>query len=240
MQFRQTSMSSGNEPCVVVFQNVDGAIGDHSLAGVLRPFLSWARPLVFVRQEVERGRDPGPLVYDRRVAALIIGGSPASVLDRLPWMERQMELAVEALEDSIPLLGICFGHQLLAMALGGQVASWEESRLGLAQIDLTEDPLFFGLGPRATVAITHREWVSRMPSGFRLIASSSYCPVQAMRHESRTVYGVQFHPDAGPWVREHASPRWRSIPADDLAATAGPAILENFARIVKKEAGIRD
>ena len=123
---------------------------------------------------------------------LILSGGPASV----------NEPGSPAVDPALfatgrPALGICYGHQLMAHVLGGRVEPGERGEFGLAQLDITSvSPLFAGLDPaRRQVWMSHRDLVVGLPPGFEPLARTDTCPVAAMGHLSRRLYGVQFHPE---------------------------------------------
>ena len=96
-----------------------------------------------------------------------------------------------------PVLGICYGQQLMAHLLGGEVRKGEKGEYGLASLDLadTTDPVFGGLGGRQQIWMSHRDLVSAAPAGFTITGSTATCGVAAMADPSRKLYGVQFHPE---------------------------------------------
>jgi GMP synthase (glutamine-hydrolysing) len=100
-------------------------------------------------------------------------------------------------EVDVPVLGICVGHQFLARHFGGRVAvapSPEFGRVELA-IDVPAHPMFRGFPPALNVWSSHNDHVAEVPKGWSLLAHSPSCPVQAMAHPSRPIWGVQFHPE---------------------------------------------
>jgi GMP synthase (glutamine-hydrolysing) len=109
-------------------------------------------------------------------------------------------------EIRIPLLGICFGHQLIGTAFGSRVIDLGESIRDIKQIRLLSgDPVFEGLPETVNVAESHRQALGSVPDGFRLLAESATCKVEAISEQDRMVYGFQFHPersdDSTPWGR---------------------------------------
>ncbi|MBN2538405.1 gamma-glutamyl-gamma-aminobutyrate hydrolase family protein [candidate division WOR-3 bacterium] len=108
---------------------------------------------------------------------------------------------------TIPTLGICFGHQLLASSFGATVARGERFLEFDERVELLEDwPLFRGLGGETVMRESHREFVtpeSLSLIGWQLGARSDSCPVEAIRHPDLPLYGVQFHPERSgePGVR---------------------------------------
>jgi GMP synthase (glutamine-hydrolysing) len=135
-----------------------------------------------------------------RPAGVIVTGSPLSVTEGAPWM---LELGDELLRlgaRGTPVLGVCFGHQLLARAAGGAVVVNPKGReIGTVAVQLTEagrrDPLFsWADSTEIEVQTTHLDAVDPLPPGATLLASNENCAAQAFRL-SETVAGVQFHPE---------------------------------------------
>jgi GMP synthase (glutamine-hydrolysing) len=97
----------------------------------------------------------------------------------------------------VPVLGICVGHQFLARHFGGSVARAEAPEFGrvAVRIELPDHALFEGLPPELTVWSSHNDQVRELPPGWRRLASSPSCPVQAMDDPAHPRFGVQFHPE---------------------------------------------
>jgi GMP synthase (glutamine-hydrolysing) len=108
-------------------------------------------------------------------------------------------LPQELLQAGVPILGICYGMQLLSQDLGGKVIPSNEREFGRAFIDIVEDsPLFTGLwnkGESHEVWMSHGDKVANIPAGFKVIASTGSAPYAAIADEVRRIYGVQFHPE---------------------------------------------
>ncbi len=122
--------------------------------------------------------------------ALIISGGPASV-----YAEGSPLLHPQTLELGIPLLGICYGQQLLAFQLDGHVEPGTKGEYGLAHLEHQPSALFAGLSGRQQVWMSHRDQVDRLPSGFHLLGSTDTCPIAAIADDQRRLYGIQFHPE---------------------------------------------
>jgi GMP synthase (glutamine-hydrolysing) len=122
---------------------------------------------------------------------IILSGSPWSVNSPgAPMVER------EVLELGVPILGICYGMQLIAHLLGGKVSAASNREYGRAQLEILEaDGIFQGLGRVQTVWMSHGDRIERMPPGFDPIARSENSPIAAFRDRERRIYGVQFHPE---------------------------------------------
>ena len=141
--------------------------------------------------------DPAPIQTDvgaiQSFDGVIVSGSQSSVYDdHRPWIQELSRWVEGAIADGLPILGVCWGHQLLAQILGGTVrgGSYE---LGYVEVDQeADDPLWKGLPDPFTVFATHSDHVVEMPPNARLLASNE-TGVQAFRHKQ--VYAVQFHPE---------------------------------------------
>ncbi|WP_244237924.1 glutamine amidotransferase [Corallococcus terminator] len=141
-----------------------------------------------------------PLPKDARgYDAVMMTGSPLSVTQREPWMERAGAFMVEAGEQGIPVLGVCFGQQLLAEQYGGKVARNPQGReTGTVEVTLSKegraDPLFTGLPERFAVQATHEDIVVQLPEGATVLAGNANTAAQAIAFRPN-VRGVQFHPE---------------------------------------------
>lgn len=122
---------------------------------------------------------------------IILSGGPSSVYDKdAPHSDaRLFDLAV-------PVLGICYGMQLMTHQLGGKVEKSKTREYGraLMQVDDVAD-LYAGFDGKAEVWMSHGDRIDAMPKGFKVISHTEHCPVAAMKDEKRRFYGVQFHPE---------------------------------------------
>ena len=127
----------------------------------------------------------------RHPRGVILSGGPASV-----YAEGAPPLELELLELGIPVLGICYGMQLLALALGGDVQGAEVGEFGRSQLTVS-DPgrLLDGTPAQQTCWMSHRDTVFAAPPGFDALAASTASPVAAFESVARGVYGIQFHPE---------------------------------------------
>ena len=140
-----------------------------------------------------------PLPAREGFAGVIVTGSAAFVTDRAEWSERSAQWLGEAARAGMPLLGICYGHQLLAHALGGQVdynpAGRESGTIELQlQPPAASDPLFAGLPDSFPAHATHLQTVLRTPDGATVLARSRQDNCHAFRWGEHA-WGVQFHPE---------------------------------------------
>ncbi|MDD5251474.1 MAG: type 1 glutamine amidotransferase [Patescibacteria group bacterium] len=134
------------------------------------------------------------------VDGVIIGGSRGSVFEPLPNLLATMGVLREARRRRLPMLGICFGHQLLAASLGGKVVrDNEHEEFGTFDIELKpaaiESPLFAGMPKVFAAQCAHHDRVTLLPPGAAVLASSELCPIHAFVLPDENIYGVQFHPE---------------------------------------------
>ncbi len=122
---------------------------------------------------------------------IIFTGGPASVTDKgAPFCNPDI------FNLGIPILGICYGMQLMSVMLGGEVARALQREYGNTEMSLNPSSLLFsGIEEKTTCWMSHTYFVSQVPEGFRIIASSGNCPAAAMEDEKKKFYGVQFHPE---------------------------------------------
>lgn len=121
---------------------------------------------------------------------LILSGGPTSVY------EDSLGLSHELLNINIPVMGICWGHQFIAHCLGGRVKHGDKGEYGYCEVVVDdEDVILRGMPPRFQAWVSHRDEVVELPPDFQSLAHSEACGVEAMRHRSKPVFGVQFHPE---------------------------------------------
>jgi GMP synthase (glutamine-hydrolysing) len=176
-------------------------------------------------------------------AGIVVTGSPAMVTDREPWSVRTTDWLADAVAAQLPVLAICYGHQLLAEALGGKVARNPRGReIGTVEVALTaaaaEDALLGGLRGPLRVHASHLESVVELPPGAIHLASSALDPNHAFRF-GPSAWGVQFHPEFDADImRGYLEARRKEVLAEGIDATAleraveecpdGVAVLRRF------------
>jgi GMP synthase (glutamine-hydrolysing) len=168
-------------------------------------------------------------VARRRPRGLILSGGPASV-----YADGAPRLDPELLELGIPVLGICYGMQLVAVSLGGRVEGAEVGEFGRSRLTVREHGrLLAGLPPEQTCWMSHRDTVFEPPPGFTALASSSESPVAAFEALERQVYGIQFHPEVvhTPYGQEILKTFLRDVCGCDMAWSAASIVEEQIARI---------
>jgi GMP synthase (glutamine-hydrolysing) len=140
---------------------------------------------------------PAAEMAARRPAAIIFSGGPKSV--HVPGAP---DIDPEVYDSGIPVLGICYGAQLLAQQLGGEVARTGRGEYGRTAMEVTAaSALFADLPLSQDVWMSHGDSIAAVPAGFRVVASSAEAPVAALEDPDRRIYGVQFHPEVAHTAR---------------------------------------
>jgi GMP synthase (glutamine-hydrolysing) len=185
-------------------------------------------------------RTSEPFPQPQQLTGIIVTGSPSSVMERLAWMQRAEAFLCSAIEQQVPVLGICFGHQLLAQALGGRVDKNPVGReMGTVALEIVEaDPLLDHPARPFCVNMTHVDAVLELPPGARVLARTRRDRHAALRF-SEQAWGVQFHPEIDAEVmRDYLSSRRDALVREGFDADAllsgtsdaepGKAVLQRF------------
>ena len=194
--------------------------------------------------------DPLPPVNG--YTGIVVTGSHTMVTERRDWSERAAGWLRENVHAGVPVLGICYGHQLLAHALGGEVGDNPKGReFGTVEVTMEEnageDELLGGLPRQVYVHVGHTQSILRLPPGAARLASNARDQNQAARF-ARAAWGLQFHPEFdAEIVREYITSfegvlRGEGQDADELRRTVsdtpfGGTILRRFARLARQAAG---
>jgi GMP synthase (glutamine-hydrolysing) len=213
--------------------------GDY--AALIRATIGDAWPGTWTDVDLRHG---APLPEPSGLAGVIVTGSSSSVTERAPWMLRTEEYLRGLTARGVPTFGICFGHQLLGQALGGEVTKNPRGReIGTVDVNLlADDPLLAATPPPHRANATHVDSIGRLPPGARVLARTALDPHAVVRFSAET-WGVQFHPEMdGAIIRTYLEVRRaliaaEGIDADQLLATAadafaGESTLRRFAEIV--------
>ena len=173
----------------------------------------------------------------------VITGSRASVYWNEPWIDPLIEWVGTAVERGMPVLGVCFGHQVLADALGGTVEDMGSYEIGYRDVELGDDPLFAGVKSPATVFTTHSDAVTELPPEAEQIAENGY-GVHGFRVGNAV--GVQFHPEYDPATAQEVA-SGKDLPDERIervldgitktnyaAACEAKALFENFVGSVRE------
>jgi len=176
---------------------LDGSI-DRS---IYRPVEQWARYLGDTPFDSAHLPSGEPVPRLDRYTHVLLTGSEASFEQPEPWFEVEADIVRDAVDRGLPVLGSCFGHQMLAWALSGpeSVRRAPTPELGWIAVDIvTSDPLTADLSNPWHAFAAHLDEVVAPPSPWRVLASNEACSVQAMRYGDRPVWGIQPHPETSP------------------------------------------
>ncbi|HEY7618922.1 MAG TPA: glutamine-hydrolyzing GMP synthase [Solirubrobacteraceae bacterium] len=174
-------------------------------------------------------------VARRKPKGLILSGGPASV-----YAEGAPKLDPQLLELGIPVLGICYGMQLLALKLGGRVEGAEVGEFGRSKLTVHDHGrLLADLPAEQSCWMSHRDTVFAPPPGFRALASSTESPVAAFESDERAVYGIQFHPEVvhTPYGQDVLKRFLGDVCRCDMAWSAASIVEEQIARIREQVGG---
>ncbi|MCZ7400764.1 MAG: GMP synthase subunit A [Candidatus Methanoperedens sp.] len=141
-------------------------------------------------QEVELMKNTSSIaeILEKEPDGLILSGGPT--------LERAGNCSAYVREIDLPILGICLGHQVMAQAYGGAVRTGAAGGYAAVGIEiLEENDILKGLGPVTKVWSSHADEVSKLPPDFVRLARSNICEVEAMKHKTKPLYGVQWHPE---------------------------------------------
>lgn len=134
-------------------------------------------------------------VKSRGAKGVIFTGGPASV-----YGENAPKCDPEIFNLGIPVLGICYGMQLMTYTLGGNVQRADKREYGETQVEFSESVLFDGFGSQNVCLMSHTDYVDKLPEGFEKIAGTDSCPFAGIQNKEKNFYGIQFHPEVNNTV----------------------------------------
>ena len=129
---------------------------------------------------------------------IILSGSEYSILEKAEWISKEIELIKKVIDRGIPILGSCFGHQLITVALCGykNVRRRKNPEVGWIEIKIyNKNSIFRGINDRVYAFSSHFDEVFDLPPQFNILASSASCDIQAFQYLDKPVWGIQFHPE---------------------------------------------
>ena len=129
-------------------------------------------------------------IVSRGYTGIIFTGGPNSVYEK-----GSPSFSKDILEIGVPILGICYGMQLMAYLAGGKVLNAAEGEYGKVEVTAGDSALFKDVPKQSIAWMSHRDYVAEVPSGFEVIATTDKCPTAAMSNASKKLYAVQFHPE---------------------------------------------
>ena len=195
---------------------IDPSVSRPEDQGVAHIVEGWTGPTRLFRPALRPGDGPTPAAgYD--TDGIVLMGSASSVHDYPGWLEELKGWLQPVLEGDVdlPLLGICFGHQLVAHGAGGEVGFMRpdrSKRLAVEDAELDGGRLLPGRRTLRVVA-SHSEEVKTCPPGYRVVARRPGVPIDGMEHRDRPIFSFQFHPEAGEEFALHVG-----IPVEGLDA----------------------
>ena len=162
------------------------------------------------------------------VEGIIFTGGPNSVYE-----ESAPKIEKEIFDKNIPILGLCYGMQIMAHTLGGEVVNAPKEReFGKTEIKTEAAEIFKNLSEKETVWMSHVDRVEKVPAGFEVIAHSKNCPVAAMANEEKKLYALQFHPEVNHSV--HGKEMLENF-AVNICGAKKDWTMENYAKKAIKE-----
>ncbi len=174
---------------------------------------------------------PASIIKAKKPSGLILSGSPSSIAAVLsPGTKKPPVIDQGLFSLGIPVLGICYGMQLMAYLLGGKVSGTGSNEFGKTKIKLdTGCPLFTELSEEEVCWMSHRDSVSRVPKNFKVIASTPSLPIAGIEEPENKFYGIQFHPEV-----VH-TPSGQDILKNFLFEICGCAPIWTMVSIIEKE-----
>jgi GMP synthase (glutamine-hydrolysing) len=144
-----------------------------------------------VFSEIQPYNFPVSKIHEKNIKGLILSGGPSSV-----YQNYAPSPSEEIFNLDIPLLGICYGLQVIAHQLGGEVDKLAKREYGRTELLIDDDSdLFFGLNKSTTVWMSHSDALTKLPDNFERIGHSANSPICAVRNLQKNIFGVQFHPE---------------------------------------------
>ncbi|WP_230389630.1 glutamine amidotransferase [Vibrio nitrifigilis] len=195
-----TSVKTHNKPIIIETGSAPEVIKSRFLS--LADWFYQALGLAESDVEIIRVYLDEPLPEPSKDRLVVITGSWAMVTDHEPWSERTAEWIKKAVDAEMPLYGVCYGHQLMSYALGGEVDYFpKQKEIGCLPVTLNEtaqqDPLLSHLPTQFKAHLTHSQRVTVVPEGAQVLAGSERDGHQIIRY-SPTALSTQFHPEFTP------------------------------------------
>jgi GMP synthase-like glutamine amidotransferase len=173
--------------------------------------------------------DGAPLPGVSSCEAVLITGSPTGVYDSTPWMDPLRDFVRQAFEAKTPMIGVCFGHQVIADALGGDVRKSEKGwGVGRHTYDvLGQRPWMAGAGPKVSLSVSHQDQVIIPPKGAQTLARSAHTEHAMLSYDNAPVMSIQGHPEFGD---AFASALYGARRGESLTDDRADAAIESLAQ----------
>ncbi len=172
---------------------------------------------------------------------IILTGSEASILEREEWVDDEIQIIKEAAEKGVSLLGSCYGHQLLAVALAStrHVRECAHPEIGWIAIEVNGSDDFLGKKRFAYCFSSHLDEVFDLPEEFLILGSSDHCLIQAFRMRDRPIWGLQIHPEinifeAQKYLRKRVENKHEPLRLFQEALNSSPQDSDLIHHIIKK------
>lgn len=167
---------------------------------IMRNCRDFGKESVIVNNSSSFDRSVKP--HEERIDSIILSGGPGSVYAGNNGLSEVIVKKVLSGELRKPLLGICYGHQLIGYLSGSKVARGIRAEYGISEIFVdNKDLLFMDVPKKFNAWVSHFDEIKEVPKGFVALAHSDTCAIEAMRHKELEVFGVQFHPEV--WHTEN-------------------------------------
>ncbi len=172
---------------------------------------------------------------EHEIHGVIIFGSGASVHDSIDWLKNLTSWIESQIDRYTPMLGLCFGHQLLAHMLGSKVAfvNSDKSKLcGLRKISFLDRNGFWQSQKSGLFIVSHRETVTELSPSCEVFATSEEIAIDGFRHKNRPIWGMQCHPEAGLGFIENQK---LDIPIHQSSFYSGQQFLRGFFKLIEQK-----
>ena len=143
--------------------------------------------------------------YDKNILGVIVLGSATSVNDKNKWQNEIEKILLNAAEINVPILGLCYGHQLIGKIFGGEVGPlWHgEIKRGNRKVDIKKSPMW-GSANSGELLYSHQDVITKAPPNFDILASSKMVDIEAIQAKNKPIWGFQAHLEATEaFVKEH-------------------------------------
>jgi len=216
-------------------------IVDNSIdSSIYKPVDHWRKwlPAAWAAFRAMKNEFPG---LNQGFTHLILTGSEASILERENWVEEEVALVQEAVQRGLPVLGSCYGHQLLALALRGpgSIRRCPNPEIGWIPVDVPESNSLLGAKGSFFTFSSHFDEVTGLDRDFKVIATTRECPVQGFELAGRSLWGLQCHPeidvqDAREFLKQTISRKPESCASFEKALEETPRDSGLIRRIIKR------